>query len=306
MLFLDHIAKWFFSAIAALMLTLFFGGILGTISAEFVAPPRLQTAARSIASSNLRQIAQASLIYAVDHEGRLPDATDLPDYARLLALHVGLNDASCWVASEDRSAIPPDLKTVLASTPDGSRALDPRFAQLPHLFAVVLGGLTDKHPGTTPIAWTRGLDPETGRWHKNSPYGGEGGHIVFLGGDCRFYRKLTDSAGGALISRDGRPTHRILDTLPAGARISDNAAAPTTSPSWTDRIRESAARTANGVRTSILLAWPLWMLVLFVKLTLGFARTWGVPVARLRIEPRSRWIVLTPAVLLLLSVVFQV
>ncbi len=305
MIFLDHIAKWFFSALTALVLTLFCGTILVTISAEFVAPPRIQTAARSIASGNLRQIAQASLIYAVDHEGRLPDATDLPDYARQLALHGGLNDPSCWVASGRQTAIPSDLKTVLVFTPDGSRTLDPRFAQLPHLFAVVLGGLTNQHPGTTPIAWTRGLDLETGEWRKDSPYGGEGGHIVFLGGDCRFFRKLTNSSGGELTGRDGRPTHRILDALPANARVSDDATLPVREPTWTDRVGRLGHRLAEGARMAILLAWPLWMLVLFLKLTLGFARTWGVPLHELKIEPQARWLLISPAVLLALSVVFR-
>ncbi len=306
MIFLDHIAKWFFSALAAFVLTLFSGGILVTISAEFVAPSHHRTAARSVDSSNLRMIGQASLIYAGDHQGRLPDAADLPDYARLLALHGGLNDATCWVASENRAAIPPDLTTVLMASPDGSRTLDPRFSKLPHLFTVVLGGLTDQHPGTTPIAWTRGLDLETGKWRKDSPYGGEGGHIVFLGGNVRFYRRLTNSSGGELVARDGRATHRILDTLPTGARISDNSGAPEASPTLIDRLGVLFRCVPDAIRTGILLAWPLWMLVLFMKLTLGFARTWGVPIAQLRIEPRSRWIVLTPAVLLLLSVVFQV
>jgi hypothetical protein len=109
-----------------------------------------------------------------------------------------------------------------------------------------------------------------------------------------------------LVSRTGTRTHRILDTLPAGTRISDNFRAPELSPPLADRLGVLFRGASDAIRAAILLAWPLWMLILFFKLTLGFARTWGVPIARLRIEPRSRWIVLTPAVLLLLSVVFQV
>jgi len=306
MIFLDHILKWFFSALTALMLTLFGGGILFTISAEFVAPPRIQTAARSVDSSNLRMIGQASLIYAADHQGRLPDAADVTDYARQLAIHGGLNDPFCWVASGRYTSIPSDLKTIVASAPDGSRVLDPRFAQLPHLFAVVLGGLTDKHPATTPIAWTRGLDLETGEWRKDSPYGGEGGYIVFLGGECRFYRKLANSSGGELTSRDGRPTHRLLEALPPGARVSDDAPRPVSVPTWTERAGALGSRIADGIRTAVLFAWPIWMMVLFLKLTLGLARTWGVPIHELKIEPRARWLLVAPAVLLALSFVFRV
>ena len=48
------------------------------------------------------------------------------------------------------------------------------------------------------------------------------------------------------------------------------------------------------------------MLALCAKLALGIVRTWGVPVARVRIELRPRWLVLTPVALIVLSVVFQV
>lgn len=301
----DHFAKWFFAAFTAFAITLFLGTILATISSEFVAPVRLHTASRSVDSSNLRMIGQSSLIYAIDHEGHLPDAEDLPDYARLLALSGGLDDATCWVAHQNRSALPADLKTILITTSDGSRTIDPRFADLPHLFTVVLGGLTDKHPATTPVAWTRGLDFETGRWHKDSPYGGEGGHILLLDGTVKFHRKLTNSSGGELVGRDGRATHRVLDALPVGIRVSGS----TTSghnPTPRERLRDLAHGASDLIRTGVLVAWPLWMLVFFLKLTVGLARTWGIPISQLRIEPRSRWLVLTPAALLLLSVVFQV
>lgn len=227
------------STVFAGALALFVGGILAAISMMFIEPRHSHHAdQRHIDSSNLRQIGQASLIFAADNHDRLPDATDLPDYARQLAIGGGLNDASIWISARESTN---GVETVLLPAPAGDpRALDPRFAELPHLFTVVIGGLKMADPATTPIAWTRGLDLETGVWSKASPYGGKGGHIVFIGGNVTFFRTLQNSSGGELVSRDGRATHRIRDALPVGARI---YADPTTltatdkpSQPWSERI----------------------------------------------------------------------
>lgn len=181
------------------------------------------TAPRSVDSSNLRQVAQASLIYASDHEGRFPQVDDIHAYARDLAIGGILNDSTIWITTKrrtDDSAFA-KLSTVLA--PD-RQSLDPAFAATRPDFAVVVRGLHDKLPGTTPIAWTRGLRPD-GTWSKDSPYGGEGGHIVFLGGNVAFYRNLgggANGAGGQLVARDGTMTADIRAALPADAVIANN------------------------------------------------------------------------------------
>lgn len=301
----DHAAKCLFSALLASVLTCLGGGALWIISGRLLFAYH-RAASASSDSIAIRQIGQASLIYADDHHGRLPDATDLPDYARLLALHGGLDDVSYWVSGKDHAAIPSNITTVLVTGADGSRTLDPRFTKLPHLVTIVLGGLTVNNPSTTPIAWTRGLDFETGEWSKHSRYSGEGGYILFIGGNVRFYRTLRNSFGGELVSRDGSPTHRILDALPPNTRISDNTVTPAPLPTFTQRAGKVFRRIPNFVRTAIMFAWPLWMIALFFKLTFSFARTWHVPLAKVRFEPRRRWVVLVPVALLLLSVLFQV
>lgn len=199
---------------------------------------------------------------------------------------------------------------MLPAPADGPRALDPRFAELPHLFTVVIGGLKATDPATTPIAWTRGLDLETGVWSKASPYGGKGGHIVFLAGNVAFYRTLRNSAGGELVSRDGRPTHRIRDALPVGARISLD---PTTliatdkpSQPWSERIPRWLKNTADGIRVCIMLAWPVWIVLVWLRLTVWFARSMGVSIAKARLfDHGGLAIKLTPVVLIILSVIFQ-
>lgn len=303
---LVHALKWCLAAFFALVPTVVIGGLLFAISLIFIDPPR-QTSPRVIEASNLRQIGQASLIYASDHHDRLPNAVDVADYARHLALWGGLNDLTLWFPSG--TPFPPDASTVLQELPGKPRTqwpVSPRFTRLRPLFTVVLGGLDANLPSTTPLAWTRGLDLETGRWRPDSPYGGEGGHIVFLGGNVTFYRTLQNSTGGELVSRDGQPTHRIRDALPPNARIASDPGPSTPSPDFGQGIRTALHAVPSLIRTTILWAWPLWMLALLAKLTLGIVRTWGVPIARVRIELRPRWLLLAPAVLIGLSVMFQV
>jgi hypothetical protein len=70
-----------------------------------------------------------------------------------------------------------------------------------------------------PIAWTRGLQPD-GTWSKDSPHEGEGGYIVFLGGNVSgFTKSLTDSP---LQRYDGNgTTTNILEALPPGTRVGE-------------------------------------------------------------------------------------
>ena len=163
MRFLVHVLKWCLAVLFALVPTVFVGGILSAISLIFIDEPPYGSAARSVEASNLRQIGQASLIYASDHHDRLPDAVDVPDYARLLAIDGGLNDISIWFPTG--TTFGPDAWTVLQELPGQPRArwpTNPAFAHAQPLFTVVLGGLDANMPSTTPLAWTRGLDLEPG------------------------------------------------------------------------------------------------------------------------------------------------
>lgn len=172
------------------------------------------TAQRSVDASNLRQIGQASLIYASDNGDKLPTAPDVWSYAGELARGGGLNDASVWFAGRE-AEIGRRMGTVLQS---GDRTtVDPAFRAIGPSIVVPLGGITADMPSTTPIAWTRGLQRD-GTWSKDSPHGGEGGHIVFLGGNVMFYRRLADAP---LTRFDGSgTTTNILEALPPGTVVS--------------------------------------------------------------------------------------
>lgn len=208
------------------------GLVLGYLFAVivFIGPsilPTLGPDRRSgpIDASRIRQIGQASLIYANDHQERLPPATlpdgdgerpvTIHDVVLLLALHGGLNDASLWFSPRDEAlsgkekhfeAVANREKKVLTSDLENQQVFSYDYVT----------GLTASFPSATPIAWTRGLR-EDGTWDREGVYGTDGGHIVFLGGNSRFFKNLTGE--NQLLRPDGAKTSNILETLPPGTRV---------------------------------------------------------------------------------------
>ena len=210
--------------------------------AAVVIPPVVrmrETARRAAVSSNLRQIGQAALVYAGEHGRWLPEAADVWDFARLLARDGGLNDASVWQMEDDPAFDGTPLTTVLA--PD-RLTLDPAFAKSRPAFAVSLGGGTTSDPASTPVAWTRGLQPD-GTWAPHSPYGRQGGYIVFLGGNVAFYRDVRDQ----LSRHDGKGvTSNILEALPPGARIGEYTPTAAEQAAWAKASRSSPGESVFG------------------------------------------------------------
>lgn len=174
-------------------------------------------ARRAVDGSNLRQIGMASLIYAADHHDRLPTTADLHTFMVELAKGGGLNDASLWISMQD-PALDEDMRYSTVLNADRT-ALHDELKDVPVAWAVVISGLSTSAGSHTPVAWTRGLQPD-GTWSKENPYQGEGGYIVFLGGNITpFIRDLKDFP---LQRHDGNgTTTNILEALPPGARIGE-------------------------------------------------------------------------------------
>ena len=247
--------------------------VLGPITFWPISPPR-ESARRSVASLNLRQIGQASLIYAQGRGDRLPATNNIWDYAGELARGGGLNDATVWTMIDDPANrdLVAGLGTVLTMD---KRGLEPEFRKLVPSWAVPLGALDANMPATTPIGWTRGLRPD-GTWSPHSPYGTTGGHIVFLGGDVAFFHNVKD----ALTRFDGTgKTSNILEALPPGTRIGEYVPSEDDQRAWArtrwqmkissavDRLvlpgSWLAALVALLVQTTRK-RWPAWLLVWFL------------------------------------------
>lgn len=215
----------------------------------------------AVDASNLRQIAQAKLIYAQDHKDRFPPSEDIWDDARILAEGVGLEEGNLWQSRVDPASevsYARKIKILLPKKEGRPRELNPAFRQIKPAFAVALGKMHTNLPSTTPVAWTRGLQPD-GTWAKHSPYGERGGHIVFLGGNVAFYRNLTDD-GGQLIRPDGTKTANIIEALPRGCRISEYIPTAAEQENWSKAKREfySYGHRSRDFWPALLFALAVW------------------------------------------------
>lgn len=256
---------------------LILAGVFGGITFWPISPVR-ESARRSVASSNLRQIGQASLIYAAERQNKLPAAETIWDYAGELARVGGLNDATIWTTGTDDPASVGalgNLYTVLTADRSG---VTPEFRSLVPSWAVPLGQLDAGMPSTVPIAWTRGLQSD-GTWSSHSPYGPEGGHVAFLGGNVAFYRNVRD----ALTRFDEKgKTSNILEALPPGTRIGEYVPNEREQAEWVWNRRIVKVEAAVGPLTISALwllalvtlsvqvvrrRWPAWLLVWFLILS---------------------------------------
>jgi hypothetical protein len=186
---------------------------------------------RVIEGSNLRSIGGTMLAAENDHPGVLSSVNrpNIHAYAAQLA-RFGLNNPYLWLSRFDAAnPYPTDQPThILAADPtaDDSRPINPQFQNLPLAFAVALfppGTDITKLPVTTPLAWTRGLQPD-GTWSEtHAPYGDWGGHIVFAGGNLEKFKTID----GKLVKfGTTQPTSDIREALPPGTRILESPPNP--------------------------------------------------------------------------------
>lgn len=184
------------------------------------APSRedIDSEAAEVHASNLRQMGQASLIFANDNNEMFPGGEEVQtihDAAEMLARGGGLNDATMWVTEGDaKSGIEGQLGTII----NRDRSADATFPNQNVIAFDYALDLSTTMPSTTPIAWTRGLK-EDGTWDEHGTFGASGGFIVFLGGNLM---KASDvSSGRSPLRRFGtqEPTTNILEALPPGARV---------------------------------------------------------------------------------------
>jgi prepilin-type N-terminal cleavage/methylation domain-containing protein len=183
-------------------------GILAAILIPTVGRVR-ESARRAVDSSNIRQIVQASLIFANDNNGALPQSNtsfgsgtgapignaggvgNVRNIAAALAAQGGLNDAQIWVTQSDSNATQSGLSTVVDST----NAMHTAFSTANLSVGYTLG-LTTSRPSTTPVAYTRSINPSSNTF-STAVYNGEGGFIGYLGGNVAWVRS---GASGAFIN----------------------------------------------------------------------------------------------------------
>ena len=208
-------------------------GILAAIIIPTVGKVR-ETARRSVDASNLRQIGQASLIFASDNRDALPASTgtigangytntvgtaaNAKTAAGGLAFSGGLNDGTIWFTGTEASNAT-GVSTVLNSS---RTALETAFASANATLSFsYVTGLTANDPATSPVAFTRGIETGATVWPGAAgaaPYGSDGGHVVFLGGNVTFFRNTSNAFIGSRTS-PGSQVSDIRAATPAGTRV---------------------------------------------------------------------------------------
>ncbi len=152
------------------------------------------------------------------------DLYDVYGLAWRLAKDNTLTDPQLWFSAVDKNfkikGKVPDIYIRRASGEVGG--INPEFHGAPLAIAVALfptGTNLLGLPATTPLAWTRGLQPD-GTWSKSLGTNGDvGGYIVFLNGSTAYFK---GNVGDRLTSyRTEKHTSNIQEALPPGTRISE-------------------------------------------------------------------------------------
>jgi prepilin-type N-terminal cleavage/methylation domain-containing protein len=213
-------------------------GILASIIIPTVGKVQ-QTARRTVDANNLKQIGQSSLIFAQSSKDQLPGlrinpvtfgnessgatVTSLKTVAAALAVGGGLETGKMWVSKADDTTTLETANANVGNILDKDKKIDPAFEAANLAFGYILG-LSNNNPATTPVAFTRGIvgGGTTGNWNaETGTYKGDGGHIVFIGGNVSFYKNLgANATSGELINSVGAPTNNILTTIKANKSAS--------------------------------------------------------------------------------------
>ncbi|MDR3144235.1 MAG: type II secretion system GspH family protein [Puniceicoccales bacterium] len=200
-------------------------GILVAIITPMVGKA-IDNARKMRASRNLHQIAAAYASFALKGKAReLNSCHSAAEWAGVMSKHDELNSASLFILSDDYlvEADKRHIPKTIGIGGDGNWEINPEFASFP-LSVVVITGVSVRAPAsTTPIAYTRGLDNNSGTWrdavgNDGGIYGKSGGFIAFLDGHVEFYPNLTSEENMLINYKTGRKTPKISEAVNYGAR----------------------------------------------------------------------------------------
>lgn len=207
-------------------------GILAAILIPAVGKVQ-ETAKKSAASSNGRQIGLAYATFAnsggktrviSNNTSATYPANNAAEFAAILADKSDLNDAALWyIDSDDNLAGLSIPKTVITQSAGGSGQPTNNLTGFggPISWAVTVNLSGNAPTSTTPLIYTRGIEESGSTWANNSPWKGDGGHIIFLDGHVGWYEDLNDDplakydgTGEAYNIQDAQNTQavRFMDT----------------------------------------------------------------------------------------------
>ncbi len=197
----------------------------------------LKRGQRTQSLNNIRQIGNAYFQYRSDNTGRNlplrisknPSTGQDTNFAITKAYHIAYEFA--WREYLNEGAIyqiPTDLhveqqgvypqSVAVRESEDAPWTLSSTFDDAPISFDLV-AGLSSNAPSSTPLAITRGLDSQTGKWDDDetvSPFGAEGGHIAFLDGHVDWYENVNAKLTNP---KTRQPVNNVLQAISQGAKF---------------------------------------------------------------------------------------
>ncbi|MDA0348757.1 MAG: prepilin-type N-terminal cleavage/methylation domain-containing protein [Verrucomicrobia bacterium] len=197
----------------------------------------LRRGQRTQSLNSLKQISGAYFQYRSDNNGRnLPlrisknpasgqdavfEINSVYHIAYEFAWRGYLNDGTVYqiptdLHVEQQGAFPQSVAE--RDSTDAPWIITQSFSNAPISFDLV-AGLSSNAPSSTPVALTRGLDPQTGEWSSDesvSPYGADGGHIAFLDGHVEWFNNISGELTNPITRK---PANSILQSISQGAQF---------------------------------------------------------------------------------------
>lgn len=205
-------------------------GILAAILIPAVGAVRVK-AAQASSSSNLKQIALAYNNFSISGsrtriiteggwEAGKFQASSPAEWAQVLAEFGGLNDGALYFISSDVqvAALPEIPQVILRNVgTDDPVEVTSAWSEAADSLSYEMGAdLSPNAQATiTPLIWTRGLET-SGRWEKDSPWEGKGGHIAYMDGHVSFYENVVDQL---VDPDDAGTTSNIEDAIGENATV---------------------------------------------------------------------------------------
>lgn len=206
-------------------------GVLASILIPTVGAVRKQ-AAKVSSANNIKQIAISFSTFS--NSGTRPrvitkgawsssnnrSASNMKDWAKVLAFHAEMTDANVWFISSDEDiALYSGVLPRTIGVRDGSSFDETtewsRISEREISYNAVVGMSPNSPASTTPLIWTKGLR-SSGFWSDTSPWQGEGGHIGFMDGHVEFFPNISDDeyrlAPGSASGRSST-TNNIRDAI---------------------------------------------------------------------------------------------
>ena len=184
--------------------------IIGILAALLIPAGKmvLTKAAQMRSSASLQQIAVSYATYAslggrerAINQGSWSEqsnrsASDMKEWAKVLAYHVELTDARLWFISADEDVA--NYSGVLPRAigiKDGKTFSEyPEWAQIGEdviSYSAAVNMSVNAPSSTTPLIWTKGLGSD-GYWSETSPWQGKAGHIAFMDGHVESFPNIAE------------------------------------------------------------------------------------------------------------------